>query len=185
MKTRNIEALIEGGLSRTSGFKTTPEKGSLKANVKWLEQQLAAAQIPLLNTKFVMSFSPNTIIIEAGCCIATFRERCHNAGLPFAHIKPLNGDNNSCWLDVELDMQNEDYMLAGKIAMSGQGIYFVGMRDGKHFETSPSHKKAKVFSRYEDAWHALKQAAIAQGRSEKDLEDCWIKHWEVVPVRRN
>lgn len=103
MHTRNLAALIDGGLSRTTGFKPALRKESIEDRVKWLAYWLEAARIPLLNTKHVVGFTLNTFIIEAGCCIATFREQCHNAGLRFAHVKPLNGDNHSCWLVVVID----------------------------------------------------------------------------------
>lgn len=99
----NLDALIDGILSRTTDFTPEPNKKSLKDHVQWLEHRLAVAKIPLLNTKYVMGFSPNAFIIEAGCCIATFREQCHNAGLRFARVKPINGDNHSCWLEVDID----------------------------------------------------------------------------------
>lgn len=101
--TRNLAALIEGGLSRTMGLTPTPENKSVKAHTEWLEHRLAVAKIPLLNMKYVMSFTPYTYTIEAGCAIEQFRERCHNSGLRFARVKPLNGDSNSCWLEVDID----------------------------------------------------------------------------------
>ena len=101
--TRNLTALIEGGLSRTTGFAPTPENKRVKDHVQWLEHRLAVAKVPLLNMKYVMSFTLYTFTIEAGCAIEQFRERCHNIGLRFARVKPLNGDNNSCWLEVDID----------------------------------------------------------------------------------
>jgi hypothetical protein len=102
MQTRNLAALIEGGLQRTAGFTPTPENKSMKDHVQWLEHRLEVAQIPLLNMKYVVGFSPYTFILEAGCCIATFREQCHNSGLRFARANPLNGTSVSCWVEVEI-----------------------------------------------------------------------------------
>lgn len=75
----------------------------MKDHTAWLEHRLAVAKIPLLNMKYVMGFTPYTFIIEAGCAIEQFRERCHNIGLRFARVKPLNGDSHSCWLEVDID----------------------------------------------------------------------------------
>jgi len=75
----------------------------MKDHTEWLEHRLAVAKVPLLNMKYVMGFTPYTFIIEAGCAIDQFRERCHNSGLRFARVKPLNGDSHSCWIEVDID----------------------------------------------------------------------------------
>lgn len=103
MQKRNLAALIEGGLPPTTGFTPTPENTSVKDHVQWLEHRLAVAKVPLLNMKYVMAHRANKFIIEAGCAIDQFRERCHNIGLRFARASPISGTSRSCWVEVEID----------------------------------------------------------------------------------
>lgn len=101
--SKSLSALIEGGLSRTTGYKPHPATN----HRAWLEWRLQIAKIPVKSLTAMGYGKPNTYILHAGCCIATLREQAHNSGLKFRVIKPLIGNMATCVVEFVANTEEE------------------------------------------------------------------------------